>query len=80
MITPVEPIEVWAKRYDIELEENECPKCKKMFSPTVPIAFDDYRGVMWDDHGCGPKFTRTTVVPVSKEKIELWENFRNILA
>jgi len=73
-LKPLDTPEEWAKRYDIETDAVECPRCKIEFALEIPIAFKDYRGLAMKDHGCGPDMP-FRVVPIG-EKIEFWEQFR----
>jgi hypothetical protein len=72
MLFPQEDPEVWAQKYDLKIKHANCPKCKKEIVTDVPFAFKGYRGLKSRDHGCGGKYTRKILVPVSKEEIEYW--------
>jgi len=71
MILPVVDYKKWAEDYRILLDSIPCPVCSKDFSPTVPFAVQDYRGLKVADHGCGSDMP-FRVVPVG-DKVAFWE-------
>lgn len=74
MIKPLVNADEWAKKYDITEREGECPKCKIAIKTTIPFAIKGYRGLVSEDHGCGEKYTRKSMVPVDSEEIEFWNS------
>lgn len=62
----------WAKRYGISLSERPCPKCKKNFALSTPVALKGYRGLQSLEHDCGPKYVFGIFVPVEREEIQFW--------
>lgn len=74
MIKPLVSPDIWAKRYDIEIEERPCGKCGKDFKPDVPVAMKHYRGMISEDRGCGQQFTHCVFVAISEEKIKFWKD------
>ena len=62
----------WASRYSIRIRSGNCEKCGVAIITNVPFAFQGYRGLKSDDHGCGEKYTRKIMVPVEKAEKEFW--------
>lgn len=70
------PLEVdyltWSHRYRIKVSSGKCPKCDMKILTNVPFAIKGYRGLKSEDHGCGEKFTRKSLVPTSEKEISYW--------
>ena len=72
MLLPLEDADYWAEKYNITKKYASCPKCGIEIVTDTPFAINGYRGLKSKDHGCGEKYTRKILVPVSKEEIEFW--------
>ncbi len=64
----------WANKYDIRVESGECSKCGNSVITNLPFAFEGYRGLKSEDHGCGEKYTWKTFVPVGEDEKSTWKN------
>lgn len=64
----------WANMYCLSLTPIPCPKCKKEFIPTIPIAIKNYRGLKAKLHKCGKRYQAFRVVPIGKQEIKFWKN------
>ena len=72
MLTILESKESWSDKYKLRIVKGQCPKCGVGIETTVPFAFQGYRGLKSEDHGCGEKYTRKIMVAVSKEEKDFW--------
>lgn len=77
MIYPPVDAKKWAKDHQIIIEKEKCPKCNYDVFLRRPIALNGYRGMEAEVcEKCGYDSKIFVVVPVSKEKIELWDTLR----
>lgn len=69
MLYPQVSAEEWMKRYDLEVEPCQCAECGKWFTPSVPFACKDIRGLETSKHGCktGPSCIYTYVNEKAEE-------------
>ena len=72
LIIPVDQDpEEWAERYGLRIKKGNCSNCGLELITNIPFAFQGYRGLKSEDHGCGDKYTWKTFKPVKeKEKLE----------
>lgn len=77
MIYPQIPFNEWADRYQISLDAIPCPTCGIFLELIKPVALNGYRGLEAEIClKCNKVSGMVRLVPVSKEKLELWESLR----
>ena len=76
MIYPQEDFKKWASMYKIDMTPIICFDCRSSIELNVPIALKDYRGLAGYCECSGVKLEFCRVVPISEDKIKLWEGFR----
>lgn len=74
MIYPDIDLEIWCRKHGILTDPESCTKCSEQIKMTKPIAIKDYRGVQAQPcDRCGHDSQIARFVPVTIEKLELWE-------
>ncbi len=72
MIYPDTPLEEWCARYKLQIREEECLNCHKMFKTTVPIAMQGMAGLSTPVHECGEGFCACVLTPMSAKSKAFW--------
>lgn len=73
MIYPDVELNTWLQKYDLEVTEKVCPKCKQLFLTKIPILIKGYAGLETPAHECGSNYKSAIFTPVSNEKNNLWK-------
>lgn len=76
MLYPSVQHEDWAETYGLKIKKRPCLCCKKVFETVVPVAIKGYRGLQTPLHGCGEKYIHSVFIPVEKEEIKFWLDFK----
>lgn len=63
MIFPIVDINIWCKTYGLKIQVDECPKCGIKRETSIPYAIGKYRGLISEEHNCGPEFRLNTFKP-----------------
>lgn len=70
MMFPIITVEEWKARYNIKTPLRvKCMNCKKNMEFSVPVAYDNYRGLKTPEHGCSEEFDHYIDVSVDAEEI-----------
>lgn len=77
MLYPQVPAHSWAQQHRIRTKGVPCPCCEYMLVFDRPLAMKGYRGLEASPcGGCGADTGVFRVVPVDRDRIELWESLR----
>ena len=74
MIYPDVEVSNWVQKYNLEVTEKACPKCKLIFFTNVPILIKGYAGLETPEHDCGSKYKAAIFTPTTSEKINFWKD------
>jgi len=80
MLKPAENYILWAKRYGINIKTLQCRFCKQYFETTVPVAFENWRGLETPEHGCGEQSIMFAGVQLDEQGRNQWREFFRIMA
>lgn len=53
LVYPQVSFEEWAKLYSLSTEPKPCTRCGRLQFPTIPFAFENWRGLQAEIHDCG---------------------------
>ena len=67
MIYPDVAVEVWARKYALDLTPDRCERCRKLLNDWQPFATKELRGVITRHHGCPDEYN---------QKVFIWANDR----
>lgn len=73
MIYPDIELNTWLQKFDLEVTEKLCPKCKQVFLTNIPILIKGYAGLETPEHDCGSQYKAAIFTPTSSEKINFWK-------
>lgn len=68
ILYPEVNIQEWCKLYDLEITDDPCIKCGKVFPFTIAIASKEWRGVTQEPHDCGPRYAQSILRPVGENE------------
>jgi len=77
LIFPDLPLEYWCKKYNLEVQEIECPNCGLIQKTTIPFISQENVGLMAPLHDCGPDWQGGCAVPRDIATRNRWADFVN---
>jgi hypothetical protein len=80
MIKPIENHIVWAKRYNINIKTLQCRFCKQCFETTVPVAYENWRGLETPEHGCGELSIMFAGIQLDENGQNQWKTFFHVMS
>ena len=75
MIYPDFSVEYWCEKYNLNVEEIECPNCGLIQRTTIPFIAKKCVGLIAPIHGCGPDWQAGTVAPRDITVRNRWTEF-----
>ena len=79
MLFPMITAEEWKTRYNIKTPSKvKCMNCKKYMAFSVPVAYDNYRGLKTPEHGCSENFDHYIDISVDDKEINKLTQLMNL--
>lgn len=74
MVYPDVDLSYWIKKFKLEIENYDCPKCGATFKTTKAVMTRESAGLITPLHGCGPQYWIAVLTPRTRESISFWDS------